>query len=58
VGAQRYAIDINCETSVLPTEASPAAKPAGVEELQVQTRFLRLYKPADQATFCTTSLSN
>jgi hypothetical protein len=45
LGAQRYAIDIACETSVLPAEAAPAAKPAGVEELQVQTRFLRLYKP-------------
>ena len=46
VGAQRYAIDINCEASVLPPEASPAATPAAVEELQVQTCFRRLYKPA------------
>ena len=46
VGAQRYAIDIHCEVLVLPPEAVPAATPAGVEELQVQTRFLRLYKPA------------
>jgi hypothetical protein len=46
VGAQRYAIDINREALVLSPEAAPAAKPAGVEELQVQTRFLRLYEPA------------
>jgi len=46
VGAQRYAIDINCEASVLPPEASPAATPAAVEELQVQTCFRRLYQPA------------
>jgi hypothetical protein len=32
----RYAIDINCEASVLPPEAAPAATPAGVEELQVR----------------------
>jgi hypothetical protein len=44
VGAQRYAIDINCEASVLPPEAVPAATPAAVEELQVQTCFRRLYK--------------
>ena len=36
VGAQRYAIDLNCEASVLPPEAAPAATPAGVEELQVR----------------------
>ena len=36
VGAQRYAIDINCEASVLPPEVAPAATPAGVEELQVR----------------------
>ena len=46
VGAQRYAIDLTCEASVLPPAPAPAAKPGRVEELQVQTRFLRLYEPA------------
>jgi hypothetical protein len=46
VGAQRYAMDITCEATALPPEPAPAATPGRVEELQVQTRFLRLRKPA------------
>ena len=46
VGAQRYAMDITCEATVLPPEPAPAATPGRAEELQVQTRFLRLYEPA------------
>ena len=47
VGAQRYAMDITCEATALPPEPAPAATPGGLEELQVQTRFLsasRLYR--------------
>jgi len=46
VGAHRYAMDITCQATVLPSEPTLAATPDGVEQLQVQTRFLRLYKPA------------
>ena len=46
VGAQRYAMDITCEATALPPEPAPAATPGRLEELQVQTRFLRLRKPA------------
>jgi hypothetical protein len=45
VGAQRYTIDITCEATALPATA-PAARSGGLEELQVQTRFLRLRQPA------------
>ena len=46
VGAQRYAMDITCEAAALPSEPASAATPGRLEELQVQTRFLRLRKPA------------
>ena len=46
VGAQHYAMDITCEATALPTEPAPAATPGRLEELQVQTRFLRLREPA------------
>ena len=46
VGAQRYAMDITCEATALPPEPAPAATSGRLEELQVQTRFLRLRKPA------------
>jgi hypothetical protein len=46
VGAQRYAMDITCQATVLPPEPAPAAPPNRMKHLQVQTRFLRLYKPA------------
>jgi hypothetical protein len=46
VGAQRYAMGITCQASVLRPEPAPAATPGRVEQLQVQTRFLRLYQPA------------
>ena len=39
------AIDLTCEASVLPPEPAPAATRDRVEELQVQTRFLRLGRP-------------
>jgi hypothetical protein len=45
VGTQRYAIDITCEATALP-ETAPAPPSGRVEELQVQTRFLRLSNPA------------
>ena len=46
VGALRYAMVITCEARALPPEPALAATPGRVEELQVQTRFLRLGKPA------------
>ena len=46
VGARRYAMEIRCEATVLPAEPAPAAIPDRVEQLQVQTRFLRLREPA------------
>jgi hypothetical protein len=46
VGAQRCAIDITCEATALPeTTPPPEARSGRLEELQVQTRFLRLRKP-------------
>jgi hypothetical protein len=42
VGAQRYAMDITCQATVLPPEPAPAATPNRMKQLQVQTRFLRL----------------
>ena len=44
VGAQRYAMDITREAKALPPEPAPAT-PGRLEELPVQTRFLRLRKP-------------
>jgi hypothetical protein len=44
VGAQRYAMDITCEATALPLEPALAETPGRREELQVQTRFLRLRK--------------
>ena len=46
VGAHRYAMDITCQATVLPPEPTPAATPDQVVQLPVQTRFLRLSKPA------------
>jgi hypothetical protein len=46
IGAQRYAMDITCEASVLPPETAPSATPVRLERLQVQTRFLHLSEPA------------
>jgi hypothetical protein len=46
VGARRYAMEIPCESTVLPSEPAPAAMPDRVEQPQVQTRFLRLREPA------------
>jgi hypothetical protein len=46
VGAQRYAMDITCKATALPPEPAPAASSGRVEQLQVQTRFLRLRGPA------------
>jgi hypothetical protein len=46
VGTQRYAMDITCKATALPPEPVPPATPGRLEELQVQTRFLRLGKPA------------
>ena len=46
VGRQRYALNIPCAAMVVPPEPAPAATPNRLEELQVQTRFLRLCQPA------------
>ena len=46
LGRQRYVLNIPCEAMVVPPEQAPAATPNGLEELQVQTRFLRLCQPA------------
>ena len=46
VGAQHYAMDITCEATVLQPAPAPAVRPGRLEELQVQTRFLRLREPA------------
>ena len=46
VGARRYALDIPCAATALPPDPSPPARPARVETLEVQTRFVRLSKPA------------
>ena len=46
VGARRYAMEIPCEATVLAPEPAPAAMPDRVEQLQVQTRFLRLRESA------------
>jgi len=46
VGAQRYALNISCEAVIVPPEPAPPAKPNRLEKLQVQTRFLRLCRPA------------
>ena len=46
VGARRYAMDIPCAATALPPDPSPPARPARVETLEVQTRFVRLSKPA------------
>ena len=46
VGAHRYAMDITCQATVLPPEPAPAATPDLVAQPPVQTRFLRLSKPA------------
>jgi hypothetical protein len=39
-------MDITCQATVLPPEPTPAATPEQVVQLPVQTRFLRLSKPA------------
>ena len=46
VGAHQYAMDITCQSTVLPPEPTPAATPEQVAQLAVQTRFLRLSQPA------------
>jgi hypothetical protein len=46
VGAQRYALNIPCEATVIPPKPAPATTPNRLEELQIQTRFLRLRDPA------------
>ena len=46
VGAQRYTLNIPCQGVALPPEPVLAATKGRLEELQVQTRFLRLCQPA------------
>ena len=46
IGDRRYAMDITCEACELPRDTRPPARSAPVEALEVQTRFLRLSKPA------------
>src|ERR1035438_6318685 len=46
VGAQRYTLNIPCQGVALPREPVLAATKGRLEELQVQTRFLRLCQPA------------
>src|SRR3974377_1946891 len=38
VGKQRYALDVNCQASILPPEPEPAGR-------LIETKFLRLRKP-------------
>ena len=45
VGAQRYAMNVPCKATALPPEPAPPTTPNRLEELQVQTRFLRLRHP-------------
>jgi hypothetical protein len=45
LGTQRYAMDITCKATALPPEPDPPTTPKRLEELQVQTRFLRLCYP-------------
>src|SRR4051794_26852451 len=45
VGRQRFAMAVTCHITPLPSEAVTAPKLGCVEELQVETKFLRLYKP-------------
>lgn len=45
VGAQRYSMNVPCKATALPPEPAPPTTPNRLEELQVQTRFLRLRHP-------------
>ena len=45
VGAQRFALNIACTASALPSESEVPAR-RQPEELKVETRFLSLRKPA------------
>jgi hypothetical protein len=44
VGAQRYSMNVPCKATAL--QPAPPTTPNRLEELQVQTRFLRLCHPA------------
>ena len=44
VGRQRYAIDMSCAATALATETDPGAE-SQPRVLQVETKFLRLFKP-------------
>jgi hypothetical protein len=46
VGAQRYSLNVPCNAMALPPEPAPPTKPHRLQELQVQTCFLRLGHPA------------
>jgi len=46
VGAQRYVLEVPCKAMALPPEPALGATPNRLEELQLQTRFLRLCHPA------------
>jgi hypothetical protein len=45
LGAQRYTLNIPCPGVALPREPVRAATRGRLEQLQVQTRFLRLREP-------------
>jgi hypothetical protein len=45
VGAQRYTLNISCEGVALPPKPVLAATKGRLEQLRVQTRFLRLCQP-------------
>ena len=46
VGAQRYSLNVPCNATALPPEPAPPTTPHQMQEMQVQTRFLRLCHPA------------
>ena len=48
LGARRYTLNIPCAAEGRPPESVSSAPPKRVEELQVQTRFLRLREAAKQ----------
>ena len=45
VGAQRYTLNIPCQSVAAPPEPVSVSTPKRLETLQVQTRFLRLCQP-------------